>query len=72
MQIQNQKEGQKVTGKLGECIFSHENTKSFWGPKVGPRPHTYISFAHTTLLHCVGKIGPTRVGSPLTKSWLCY
>ena len=27
---------QKVPGKLGECIFSHENPKNFWGPKAGP------------------------------------
>ena len=29
---------QKVSGKLGECIFSHENLKSFWGPKADPDP----------------------------------
>ena len=34
---------QNVPGKLGECIFSHENLKSFWGPKAGPRPHAFIT-----------------------------
>ena len=31
---------QKVPGKVGECIFSHENLKSFWGPKAGQEPGT--------------------------------
>ena len=25
--------------KWRECIFSNEIPKSFWSPKVGPRPH---------------------------------
>ena len=36
------KRSQKLPGTLEEYIFSHENPKSFWGPKVGPRPHAYI------------------------------
>ena len=36
------KKKSKVTRKLGEYIFSHENPKSFWGPKAGPRPHAQI------------------------------
>ena len=32
------KRSQKLPGKLGEYIFSHENPKSFWGPKAGPDP----------------------------------
>ena len=36
------KRSQMLPGKLGEYIFSHENPKSFWGPKAGPRPHAYI------------------------------
>ena len=35
--INQKKLSQKVSGKLGECIFSHENSKSFWGPKA-PTP----------------------------------
>ena len=33
---------------------------------------TYAYFALTTQLHNIGKIGPTRVGPPLTKSWIHY
>ena len=40
--MKNQKKKSKVTRKLGEYIFSHENPKSFWGPKAGPRSHPYI------------------------------
>ena len=35
--INQKKLSQEVSGKLGECIFSHENSKSFWGPKA-PTP----------------------------------
>ena len=62
----SQKNNSKGTRKLRECIFSHVNPKSFWGPKVGPRPTPiYARFTHMTLLHYVRKIGPTRVGTPL-------
>ena len=61
-----EKRSQKLPGKLGECIFSHENPKSFWGSKAGPDPSPrYARFAHPTPLRYVGKIGRTRTGAPL-------
>ena len=49
-------------------IFSHENTKTFWGPRSGPDPtNTYPPFACMTLhtpLHYIGKIGQTITAPP--------
>ena len=47
MHIKIGKRSQKLPGKLREYIFSHENPKSFWGPKAGPRPHPYICSLHS-------------------------
>ena len=40
-----------------------------WAPDPMPR---YACFTHLTPLCYVGKIGQTRAGPPLTKSWICY
>ena len=62
MYKKNGKNSQKLPGKLGEYIFSHENPKASgalrWAPDPTPR---YACFTRLTPLRYVGKIGRTTV-----------
>ena len=44
--VQKSLSGQFIK-KWRECIFSNEIPKSFWGPKVGPRPHAEKGSFHS-------------------------
>ena len=64
----------KVTRKnIGEYIFSHETPKASGALRRAPDPTPrYARFTCLTPLRYVGKIGRTRAGPPLTKSWIRY
>ena len=59
------KRSQKLQGKLGEYIFSHETPKASGALRRAPDPMPiYARFARPTPLRYVGKIGRTRAGAP--------
>ena len=57
---------QNVPGKLGKCIFSHENPKSFFALRWAPDPMPiYISLLHSCNCSSTSaKLGWPELGAP--------
>ena len=50
---------------MWECIFEHQNPKSFQGPLAGPGPRPQNArFARSTPLRYVGNFRPQKLGPP--------